>query len=92
MPASLLVTYDLRGRDETSADYEQLISAIKSYGYYAKLMLSTWVVVTDESARTVLDHLTQYLDSNDRIFVGPVVKPAAWRNLMATDEWMQDRP
>jgi hypothetical protein len=89
---SLLVSYDLRGRDETSADYADLIDAIKSYGYYAKLMLSTWIVVTDRSAEAVRDHLLEHMDDNDRLFVGPLGKPASWRNLMVSSDWMKGRP
>jgi len=89
---SLLVTYDLRGRDETSADYADLIAAIKSYGYWGKLMLSTWIVVTDREPKDVFDHLARYVDPNDRLFVGPLGKPAAWRNLIAEDEWLKGRP
>jgi len=92
MARSLIVSYDLRGRDETSRDYADLIEAIRSYGYYAKLMLSTWVVVTDRSAESVQNHLWQYMDSNDRLFVGPLGKPASWRNLIAENDWMQGRP
>jgi hypothetical protein len=89
---SLIVSYDLRGRDETSSDYTKLIEAIRCYGYYAKLMLSTWIVVTDREASDVRDHLWAYMDSNDRLFVGPLGKPAAWENLIAKNEWMKGRP
>ena len=92
MARSLIVSYDLRGRDETSADYKELIDAIKSYESYAKLMLSTWIVVTDRSAEAVRDHLWSHMDPNDRLFVGPLGKPAAWNNLMASSDWMKQRP
>jgi hypothetical protein len=89
---SYIVTYDLRGADETSQDYKDLIDAIKGYGYYAKLMLSTWIVVSDDSARDIQNHLWQFMDRNDRLFVGPLGKPASWRNIVARDDWMQGRP
>ena len=89
---SLLVSYDLRGRDETSADYEALIDAIKSYPTHSKLMLSTWIVVTPRSSKEVLDHLVGYMDANDRLFVCALGKPASWRNLMSSSEWIKGRP
>lgn len=92
MRRSLLVSYDLRGSDETSSSYRELIKAIEAYGYYAKLMLSTWIVVTDHSCEQVRDNLLQHMDSNDRLIVGRFPKGASWRNLMASAEWMKDRP
>jgi hypothetical protein len=89
---SLLVSYDLRGRAETSADYEQLIETIKSYSNYSKLMLSTWIIVTSQAAGEVYDRLRSQMDSNDRLFVGPLGKPAAWGNIMSSGEWMKSRP
>jgi hypothetical protein len=88
---SLLVTYDLRGRDETSADYANLIAAIKSYTW-GKLMLSTWIVITNSSAEDVRDHLWRHMDPNDRLFVAPLAKPAAWENLIVGNEWVRARP
>jgi hypothetical protein len=92
MRQSYFVSYDLRGRDENSARYAELIKAIKSYGYWGKLMLSTWIIVTESEAAEIRDKLTQHLDETDRIFVGPVGKPAAWRNIIAENEWMKNRP
>jgi hypothetical protein len=86
------VSYDLRGSDENSSDYRELIDAIESYGYYAKLMLSTWMVVSSRSAEEIRNHLWQHMDPNDRLYVGPAGKPAAWNNLMATHDWMMGRP
>lgn len=86
------VSYDLRGSDENSSDYRDLIDAIKSYGYYAKLMLSTWLIVTDENAKAIRDYLWQHMDENDRLFVGPAGRPAAWENLLVDYEWMKERP
>jgi hypothetical protein len=92
MRESLIVSYDLVSGDDSSSRYEPLIAAIKGYGYWGKLMLSTWIVVTEDSAAVVRDRLTPFLDSNDRIFVAPVGKPAAWRNVQARDAWMKERP
>lgn len=88
---SLIVTYDLRGRDETSADYADLIAAIKRYRW-RKLMLSTWLVITSDSAETVCDRLATRIDGNDRLLVAPLGKPAAWRRLVVDSETMKARP
>ena len=92
MPQSLLVSYDLRGSDETSADYADLIAAIRGYGNSEQIMLSTWIVVTDRAAEDVRDQLLRHIDENDRLFVGPLAKPAAWHKLMVSTDWMKGRP
>jgi RNase P/RNase MRP subunit p30 len=92
MRQSYFVSYDLRGRDETSDRYASLIEAIKGYGYWGKLMLSTWIVVTDQNAAQIRDHLEPFLEKEDRIFVGPVGKPAAWKNVIAENDWLKRRP
>ncbi|MDQ3739594.1 MAG: hypothetical protein M3320_00175 [Actinomycetota bacterium] len=81
---SLLVTYDLRGRDETSADYAELIRAIKRYRH-GKLMLSTWFVVTNRSAEEVFDDLRPHVDQDDRLLVVPIGRPSKFRKLIDTD-------
>ncbi len=92
MRQSYIVSYDLRQPDDASADYEELIKAIKGYGYWGRLMLSTWIVVTTQDAAEIRDTLQQHMASQDRIFVAPVGKPAAWRNIMAKSEWLKNRP
>lgn len=92
MDRSFIISYDLRGSTETSSDYAELIKAIKAYGYYAKLMLSTWIVVTDRSCKEVRDNLMQHMDNDDRLFVGPLPKGAYWHNIIAKTDWMNGRP
>jgi hypothetical protein len=92
MPQSYIVSYDLRAPDDSSEDYEDLIAAIKAYGYWGRLMLSAWIVVSEQGAEQIRDDLQRHMAPEDRIFVAPVGKPAAWRNIMAKTEWMKNRP
>lgn len=92
MRQSLIVSHDLRGHDETSTEYAALIEAIKAYGTWGKLTLSTWIIVTEDSAESVRDHLASFMDSDDRLFVCPLARGAAWRNLIASSDWVKDRP
>jgi len=92
MRESYIISYDLRGGDEDSDDYEKLIAGIKDYQYWGKLMLSTWIVVTERSAVEIRDKLEEFLDDDDRLFVAPVGKPAAWRNVIAQNDWLKNRP
>jgi len=87
--AKYLVTYDLVGTSETSADYERLIDKIKSYPNWGKIQKSVWLVKSSKSAATVRDELLNYMDSNDRLFVINVTGTAAWRNVLCTTEWLK---
>lgn len=77
----LLISYDLRGRDETSEDYKKLIEKIKSYGGWAKPHYSLWALATTKSVATVRDELLPFIDKNDRLLVIEAGKNAAWFGL-----------
>jgi len=81
-----LISYDLR----VNRDYERLYEAIKSYGTYAKILESVWGIVTDASASEIRDHLENFVDKDDGIFVLKSGKQAAWRNLNGVDNWLQN--
>jgi hypothetical protein len=86
-----LVTYDLRGTDETSDDYKRLIAKIKSYSTWAKVTYSDWMVVTTKTASQVRDELWVFMDRNDRLFVASVGAPAAWNGTIPQNvsDWMK---
>lgn len=81
-----IITYDLRNR----RDYQSLIDAIKSMGAWAKILESTWAVVTTKNAEEVRDHLLRTMDSDDGIFVVKSGVEAAWRKVICSDKWLQD--
>lgn len=66
--AAYLISYDLR-KEINSQDYTTLIEQIKSYGTWAKVLESTWIVVSQKSASEIRDELSRYMDSNDGLFV-----------------------
>lgn len=85
MPA-YLISYDL---GQPGRNYDGLTSAIKTYGAWAHVTESTWVVVGDTTALHVRDHLAQYLDRNDRLFVLRSGTEAAWSNVLCKNEWLK---
>lgn len=87
--SSYLIAYDIR---EPSAPemHEKLQEALKSYGPWAHITESCWVVVSDKKAAEIRDHLEQYLRSKDRLFVLQSAKVAAWRNVICPDEWLKE--
>lgn len=81
-----IISYDLRA---PSRDYEQLYTAIKSYGKWAHINESVWAIVTDSNAVAVRDHLLQHMDQSDRLFVIKSGVEAAWKNSMCKNEWLK---
>ncbi len=81
-----LISYDLKipGRD-----YQRLYDAIKSYGTWAKINNSTWIVKTNDSAKDIRDYLVKHIDYNDSLFVINITREAAWRNVRASAEWLK---
>jgi hypothetical protein len=73
-----LVTYDLR---KPGQNYDELINAIKSYKN-VKVTESCWLVRSTNKAETIRDSLTKHMDANDRIYVTPVARGAAWKNTL----------
>ena len=74
-----MITCDLHPPGQ---NYKGLAARIKSYPKSAKLMRSTWAVVTSDSAEQIRDHLKPVLDGNDELLVG-VLGRSAWYGLSA---------
>ena len=71
--ASYIISYDFCKPEQ---DYENLIKAIKNYSW-CKINKSDWVIVATDDASTIRDNLCQYIDENDRLFVGKLSGAAA---------------
>lgn len=71
-----LIAYDL---SKPGQNYDDLIEHLKSYGTYAHVQKSVWIVASDGSAESVRDAATAYMDANDKIFVVALGREAAWR-------------
>lgn len=61
-----LINYDL---SIPGQNYAQLISAIQSYGSWAKISRSCWMIKTEQSAVQIRDHLSPFIDKNDLLFI-----------------------
>jgi hypothetical protein len=63
---AVLIAYDLNSPGQT---YDKLIEKIESYGTYAKVLKSTWIVAGPQlSAQGVSDALHRIIDANDTLF------------------------
>ena len=81
-----IITFDL---DAPGQNYEALTERIRSYPRWAKLMGSTWSVVTSQTSEQVRDHLKPALDGNDKLLVGGL-GTSAWYGLSAKlSDWLK---
>jgi hypothetical protein len=62
-------------------DYKKLFEAIKSYPGYYHMLDSTWLVQSSKTASEICNHLMQYIDRNDKLFVGGWTGEGAWYGL-----------
>jgi hypothetical protein len=63
---AVLISYDLNSPGRT---YDKLIEKIKSYGTWANILKSTWIVAGPYlTAQGVSDALQPILDANDELF------------------------
>lgn len=75
--AVYIVTYDLRG-EVTSNKYNRLIELIKEEGIWARLGGSSYLIVSENNPVFLRDKFKTAIDSNDYLYVGEVIAPAAW--------------
>lgn len=85
MKRCYIISFDL----QPNRTYLNFREAIKSYGTWARITESTFAVVTELNAKDVRDHLIQYLNPDDRIFVMKTSGRLAWRNAIAGQDWMK---
>ena len=86
--AAYIVTYDLSlpGRG-----YSNLYKRIRSFGKWAAITESSWMIVTDWSSVQVRDLLSPTIDSNDKLFVCGPVNQAAWIGMdNEVSDWLRD--
>lgn len=86
--SSKIIEYDLR---QPNRDYEALYDAIKSYGIWARVTESTWLIKTEDNCVQVRDSLKQKMDTNDRLFVGELTGEAAWKNVICGSDKLKER-
>lgn len=84
--ATYIISYDLRKQK----DYQKLIDEIKKYTKWAKILESTWAVVTISSAEEIGKHLKNYMDQDDGLFIMKSGKEAAWSQIICPDKWLID--
>ncbi|GAB1798642.1 CRISPR-associated protein Cas2 [Priestia megaterium] len=64
-----MICYDLLS-NETIKDYQRIIDAIKSIGQAEEIQRSVWLLRSGKHAIEIRNILQNYLDSNDKLFIG----------------------
>lgn len=74
----LIITYDLVN---PAQNLEVLVKKIKTFGSWARLGGSAYLIFTASDVVPVRDKLKEVLSSQDKLFVGTCPVPAAWAGL-----------
>ena len=80
-----VISYDM----SWGGDYNALHKAIQRYEAWAHITESTWVVLTEDSAQMIANHLSGYLPDRSRLFVVRSGDEAAWQDVNCPSEWLQ---
>lgn len=80
-----IISYDLR----KVKDYNGLYAAIKSYENCRKILESLWGICTTKSAPDIRDHLSDYMDKDDGLFVIKSGGAAAWKKILCSNQWLK---
>lgn len=84
-----IITYDIVADQTSQAVYNQLHDVIRSYGTWARITESCWVVLTSRTAVEVRDSLLAVMRRNDRLMVIQAARNAAWNNVICDSNWLQ---
>lgn len=85
--ANFLVTYDLI-KDK---DYKRLTDELERLGSH-KALLSVWLLDLNNTTVQVREHLTGFVDNDDKVFVSEMtVKPSFTKAFKGTSAWLDAR-
>ncbi|HEV2738687.1 MAG TPA: hypothetical protein VGU66_08925 [Candidatus Elarobacter sp.] len=88
-----VVAYDLTSPNDTGADYERVIGAIKKqYPTWVHLEQSVWLVETTQDAGEVRETLKPFLNAKDVLFVSRLSGNwATWNAGVERNNWLRAR-
>lgn len=80
------IDYDLT---KPGQNYHGLIQALEALNA-KRMLLSKWILLSDETAETLAKHLRQFMDNNDRLFVAELAGNWSGYNLLCNPNDMQN--
>lgn len=81
-----IISYDLK--NATEAQYNKLYEKIKSYGAWAHITESTWVIKSNQKAPEIRNTLFDIVQKDSSLFVIKSGIEAAWSNVLCANEWL----
>lgn len=83
-----IVIYNLQS-STSEAEVSRLHSALRTFEGWGRITDSSWAIVTSKSAVEIRDFLDNYIDSNSQLMVIKSGREAAWRNILASNDWLK---
>jgi hypothetical protein len=68
-PRVLIVSYDLKATDPSQSNYDRVFEILKGCPSWCHYIDSTWLVLTEESPRSLAERIFPSISAGDRIFV-----------------------
>lgn len=81
-----LIAYDLNYETKRP----DIVGDIKSYGTWARLSESSYVIYTLDTVDKVYDKLSKHIDGNDQLYVISVGKPYSGYGPSDVNDWLQN--
>jgi len=77
------VSYDL---NRPGQNYDGLIKALEAYGMNGRRILkSTWLIHTTETAEALFDRMRPFLDASDRVLIARMIRP--YQGWLTEEDW-----
>lgn len=88
-----IVAYDLKQPNDTEANYELIIDALKSqFDSWCHIEQSVWIVDTKDDAGAIRDTLKNYVHEGDVLFVARLTGNwGSWNFGGKRNEWLKSR-
>ncbi|WPZ13629.1 CRISPR-associated endonuclease Cas2 [Nitratireductor rhodophyticola] len=85
---SYLLTYDLN----KEKDYGKLFAELERLGGH-RTLYSVWLVAVDNTARELREHLTDYIDDDDSMWILEITNNNSYNNVRkGTNNWLKAHP
>lgn len=81
-----LITYDLNAKGQKHAE---VLAKIKGFSDYMKLSESSYAIDTNLTADAIFEQFKPLIDSNDRMYVIPIIQPYQGWATKEEHQWLK---
>jgi hypothetical protein len=82
-----IISYDLC---KPGKNYDRLYEEIRSFSKWGHLTQFTWAVISSDNSENIRNRIMSVVDSSDRVIVIRSGQEAAWHNVFASNDWIQE--